>query len=212
MPAPHKRIAGLYAITPELDDTGALLQMVRAALEGGARVVQYRNKQSGSARRLEHALGLSALCGHFGARLIINDDVALALEVDADGVHLGKTDGDLAAARKKLGAGKLLGASCYNQIDLARSAVAQGADHVAFGSVFVSSTKPGAVRAELALFAEGRALGVPMVAIGGITHDNAAAVIAAGADAVAVISDLFSAPDVRVRAQQFSSLFPPRAP
>ena len=212
MPAPHKRIAGLYAITPELDDTGALLQMVRAALEGGARVVQYRNKQSGGARRLEHALGLSALCGHFGARLIINDDVALALEVDADGVHLGKTDGDLAVARKKLGAGKLLGASCYNQIDLASSAVAQGADHVAFGSVFVSSTKPGAVRAELALFAEGRALGVPMVAIGGITHDNAAAVIAAGADAVAVISDLFSAPDVRVRAQQFSSLFPPRAP
>lgn len=206
----RKRIAGLYAITPEIDDTGALLTLVRAALEGGARIVQYRNKQSGSARRLEHALGLSALCARLDATLIINDDVALALEVDADGVHLGKTDGDLAAARKRLGPGKLLGASCYNQIALARDAVAQGADHIAFGSVFVSSTKPGAVRAELALFSEGRALGVPMVAIGGITHDNAAAVVAAGADAIAVISDLFSAPDVRARAQQLSSLFPPR--
>lgn len=212
MPVPHKRIAGLYAITPEIDDTGTLLSLVRAAIEGGARIVQYRNKQSNGARRLEHALGLSALCGHLGATFIINDDVALALEVDADGVHLGKTDGDLAAARKQLGASKLLGASCYNQIELARSAAAQGADHVAFGSMYVSSTKPGAVRAELALFAQARALGMPMVAIGGITLDNAAAVVAAGADAIAVISDLFSAPDVRVRAQQLSSLFPIRAP
>lgn len=212
MSSARTRIAGLYAITPEIDDTGALLSQVRAALEGGARIVQYRNKQSNGARRLEHALGLSALCAHLGATFIINDDVALAREVDADGVHLGKTDGDLRAARKQLGPRKLLGASCYNQVELARDAVAQGADHIAFGSVFVSSTKPGAVRAELALFAQARALGVPMVAIGGITHDNASAVVAAGADAVAVISDLFSAPDVRVRAKQFSSLFLPRTP
>lgn len=220
-------IAGLYAITPEVDDrsgvnaggdvqdddaaagTIRLLLAVRAAIEGGARVVQYRNKGATRAKRLEHAIGLSAVCAKFGATFIINDDVALALEIEADGVHLGRADGDIAKARKRIGPKRLLGASCYNDLALAQAAHAAGADHVAFGSVFASSTKPGAVRAPLALFGAARALGLPLVAIGGITTANAAGVIAAGADAIAVISDLFDAPDVRARAAQFAHLFNP---
>jgi thiamine-phosphate pyrophosphorylase len=202
-----RRIAGLYAITPEITDTGALLVKVRAAIEGGARVVQYRDKSASSDKRLEQALGLSALTQKFGALLIINDDVKLALDVEADGVHLGRDDGDIAAARKKLGTNRLIGASCYASIDAARAALAAGADHVAFGSVFTSSTKPQATPAPLTLFDEAKSLNAPLVAIGGITHTNAPAVIHAGADALAVITDLFDAPDIRARAQQFSRLF-----
>jgi len=136
--------------------------------------------------------------------------VELALAVDADGVHLGRDDGNLAAARDRL-PGKLLGASCYDRIDLARAAIGAGADYVAFGSVFASSTKPGAVRAPLSLFADARALGVPLCAIGGITADNAPAVVRAGADLLAVIADLFDAPDVAVRAGAFAKLFDPES-
>ena len=202
-------LAGLYAITPEIGDTGHLLVAARAAVEGGARVVQYRNKRAPAAKRLEHAIGLAAVCVKFGAVFIVNDDIELALQVDADGVHLGKTDGRLAKARARLGPQRRLGASCYNDLALAQAARDAGADHLAFGSVFASNTKPNAIRAPLALFAEARALGirVPLVAIGGITLGNAPAVIAAGASAIAVISDLFDAPDIRARAQQFSHLF-----
>lgn len=205
------RIAGLYAITPEPADTpegtAILIGLVHDAVAGGARVVQYRNKHAGPARRLEHALGLSAVCAAFGAVFIINDDVELALEVEADGVHLGKSDGDIANARKRLGPKRRLGVSCYNDLALAVAAHAAGADHLAFGSVFASTTKPGAVRAPLSLFAEAQSLQLPLVAIGGITADNAGQVIAAGTDAVAVISDLFDAPDVRARAARFTQLF-----
>lgn len=201
------RIAGLYAITPDWDDSARLFRAVQAALGGGARVLQYRNKRSTAARRLEHALGLSALCRKAGATFIVNDDVALALEVEADGVHLGRTDGDIAAARRRLGPERLLGASCYNRLELAAPLIAAGADHVAFGSVYPSATKPDAVRAGLDLFDAARPLGVPLVAIGGITLDNAAPVIAAGADAIAVISDLFDAPDIAARAAALDALF-----
>ena len=202
-------ISGLYAITPEINDTGTLLVAVRAAIEGGARIVQYRNKHAAQAKRLEHAIGLSAVCLKFGAMFIINDDVALALQVDADGVHLGKSDGDLVKARKRLGPQRLLGASCYDDLALAQAACDAGADHIAFGSVFASPTKPDAIRAPHSLFADARLRGIrcPMVAIGGITVDNASAVIAAGASATAVISDLFDAADIRARAQQFSAWF-----
>ena len=203
----NTRVRGLYAITPEWADTTRLLVAARAAIEGGARVLQYRNKRAGPALRLEHALGLSAVCRKFGAAFIVNDDVALALEVDADGVHLGADDGDLAAARRRLGAKRLLGASCYDRLELAHVARAAGADHIAFGSVFASPTKPGAVRAPLTLFAAAREVGLPMVAIGGITRANAAQPIAAGADAVAVISDLFDTPDIASCARQFAALF-----
>ena len=212
-------IRGLYAITPAMDDslngdsldgTTRLLVQVRAAIEGGARVVQYRNKTASHAKRVEHAIGLAAVCEKFGALFIVNDDVELALDVEADGVHLGKSDGAIAKARARMGPKRLLGASCYNDLALATAAHEAGADHIAFGSMFASTTKPGAVRAPLALFAAAKSLGLPMVAIGGITRDNAAQVIGAGANAVAVIADLFDPSDaagIRARAAQFTGLF-----
>ena len=187
---------GLYAITPEGVDPGK----VRLALEGGVALLQYRNKT----RDPVHARAIVTLARQYGVPVIINDDIELALELDAAGAHLGREDGDLRAARQKLH-GRLLGASCYNDARLARAAVAEGADYVAFGSVFASPTKPGAVRAPLSLFTE--PLGVPLCAIGGITLSNAPQLIAAGADLLAVISDLFDAPDVRARAADYGKLF-----
>lgn len=193
------RLRGLYAITP------ADLSRVEAALASGVLcALQYRAKGAEAARRLSEARHLAQLCRAHGVPLIVNDDVELALVVDAAGAHLGSDDGDLAAARARL-RGRLLGASCYDRPELARRAVAAGADYVAFGSVFDSPTKPAAVRAPLELFALD--LGVPKVAIGGITLDNAPRVLAAGADAVAVISDLFDAPDIAARATQYGRLF-----
>lgn len=204
------RLAGLYAITPDCSDSEALIAKVRAALAqanlGGWAALQYRNKSADPGRRAAEARALRDLCRANGVPLLINDDLELALTSGADGLHLGREDGDLAAARRKLG-GKVLGASCYDRLDLARAAVAAGADYIAFGSVFPSATKPGAVRAPLGLFAAARGLGVPLVAIGGITLDNAAEAIRAGADCVAVISDLFDAPDIGARARAYASLF-----
>jgi thiamine-phosphate pyrophosphorylase len=202
-------LRGLYAITPELDDSDALIARVAAALEGAPRgwaALQYRRKRAADAQRRREAKSLAALCRARGVPFIVNDDVALALECGADGVHLGREDGSLAAARQALG-GKLIGVSCYDDLVRARATAAEGADYVAFGSVFASPTKPGAVRAPLALFAPAHALGVPRVAIGGITLENAPEVIEAGADCVAVISDLFDAPDVAQRARDFARLF-----
>jgi thiamine-phosphate pyrophosphorylase len=199
---------GLYAITPEEPDTDLLLMLVRAALAGGAAAVQYRSKDASRALRRDQARALAELCRAHRAPLIVNDDVDTANEAGADGVHLGTDDGDLVAARRQLGPDKLLGASCYDRLDLALAAKEAGADYVAFGSVFASPTKPGAVRAPLALFAEARrAVGLPLVAIGGITPANAHQVIAAGADALAVISAVFAAPDVTARASEFQRLF-----
>lgn len=193
------KLRGLYAITPE---GPGLEAKVRAALEGGVALLQYRRKQGSAAE----ARRIGALAREFGVPLIVNDDVALALELDAAGAHLGREDGGLGEARARL-AGRILGASCYDELSRARAAVADGADYIAFGSVFPSATKPHAVRAPLALFAEAKALGVPLAAIGGITLENAPALIAAGADLLAVISDLFDAPDVRARARQYGKLF-----
>jgi len=192
------KLRGLYAITPE----GVDAAKVRLALEGGMALLQYRNKK----RDRAHAASIVELANEFGTPVIINDDVALALELDAAGAHLGRDDGDLSAARKRL-AGRILGVSCYDDARLARAAVQAGADYVAFGSVFASPTKPGAVRAPLSLFEEARSLGVPLAAIGGITLANAPQLIAAGADLLAVISDLFEAPDIRARARDYAKLF-----
>jgi thiamine-phosphate pyrophosphorylase len=199
-------VRGLYAITPDVSSTAALMQMVRQALEGGAAFLQYRNKNADTALRREQAQALLRLTRAHRVPLIINDDVDLAAAIDADGAHVGREDADIAAARRAL-PGKLLGASCYASYEAARSALVAGADHVAFGSIFTSSTKPGAARAPLELFARGRTLGIPLVAIGGITLDNAPEVIRAGADCVAVISDLFGAPDIARRAAAYRSLF-----
>lgn len=200
-------LRGLYLITPPLEGA-ALLARVSAALSGAGPgcTLQYRAKATGAAQRARDARALAALCRASGATYIVNDDLELALAAEADGVHLGRDDGEPAAARARLGA-KLLGVSCYDSLERAHAAVAAGADYVAFGSVFPSSTKPGAVRAPLSLFAEARALGVPLVAIGGITLENAPQLLAAGADCVAVVSDLFDARDVAARARAFARLF-----
>jgi len=168
--------------------------------------LQYRNKLSSGRQRGHEAKTLARMCRELGVPFIVNDDVELALQAGADGAHLGRGDGELAAARARL-RGRLLGASCYDSLAAARAAVAAGADYVAFGSVFPSSTKPAAVRAPLALFGEARSLGVPLVAIGGITLENAPQLIAAGADALAVIADLFDAPDIAGRALAYGRLF-----
>ncbi|MBS3916237.1 MAG: thiamine phosphate synthase [Sulfuritalea sp.] len=205
------RLRGLYAVTPELAGTAQLVHRVELALRGGARLVQYRNKHADPALRREQAAALVALCREHAARLLVNDDLALALDTGADGVHLGREDGDLAAARAALGPQKILGVSCYNDMGLAREAGRNGADYVAFGSVFPSSTKPGAVRAPLTVLGEaGADVGLPVCAIGGITLHNAPLLIAAGADLLAVVSDLFEAPDIQARAAAYSLLFPER--
>ena len=202
-----RKLAGLYAITPDEPRTDILVRKVGQALRGGASVVQYRNKTAGPELRLEQGRALAALCREAGAAFIVNDDLALALALDADGVHLGGDDGDLAEARQRLGQGRLLGASCYNRIELAEAAAQAGVDYLAFGSVFSSGTKPGAVHAPLSLFGEARrSFALPLVAIGGITLQNAPQVFAAGADAVAVISAVFDAGDIAASAAGFTRL------
>jgi thiamine-phosphate pyrophosphorylase len=189
------RLSGLYAVTPDLADTARLAALVEAAIAGGAGAIQYRNKSATPALRKQQAARLARVCAGRGALLIVNDDVTLARAVDAHGVHLGEDDGDVAAARALIGEKMLIGASCYNDLARARRLVAEGADYVAFGSFFPSQVKPDARRAEMSILAKARTLGVPVVAIGGITADNARDVIASGADAVAVISAVFGHDD-----------------
>jgi thiamine-phosphate pyrophosphorylase len=197
-------LRGLYAITPDIADTEALVLRVEQALKAGVSLLQYRNKIISKDKRLLQAKELAPLARGYGVPFIVNDDVEIALAVGANGAHLGKDDGGLESARRKL-AGKILGASCYNDAAAARAAVAAGADYVAFGSVFPSATKPQAARASLSLFKHN--LGVPLCAIGGITLENAPALIAAGANLLAVISDLFEAPDIAARAAEYRKLF-----
>ncbi len=205
---PAEQIRGLYAVTPQTEDSARLAAQVRAALEGGTRVVQYRDKSTDRALRRYQASALHALCCAHGAALIINDDVELAMEIDAHGVHLGREDGSIAAARARLGPHKLIGATCYRRLENAERALAEGADHIAFGSFFVSTVKPGAVRSTPAILTEAkRKFGVPVVAIGGITRENAPTLIGAGAECVAVITALFGAPDITAAARQFNALF-----
>lgn len=204
----HSRLpGGLYALTdPLLLPEARLAEGVAAAVAGGAAVVQYRDKEADAAtRRRRGALVLKA-CRAGGALCIFNDDAELAAELGADGVHLGRDDGSVARAREFVGPERLIGVSCYDQPALAVAAVAAGADYVAFGSVWPSRSKPGAVRAPLELLGRmARELPVPVVAIGGISRDNAAATIAAGAHCVAVIQDLFGAADPREAAAAISA-------
>ena len=197
------RLRGLYAITPELADGDELLRRVALALDGGMVMLQYRNKGRQDVRE---ARALATMCRARGVPFVVNDDVDIALAFAADGVHLGRDDADLQTARSRMH-GKLVGVSCYDSLAAARSAVAAGADYIAFGSVFASPTKPSAVRAPLSLFADAKPLGVPLVAIGGITLENAPQLIQAGADCLAVISDLFDAPDIAARARAYGKLF-----
>ncbi len=190
-------LAGLYAVTPDLADTASLVRGVEAALAGGARAIQYRNKAADSALADAQAAALAQVHAARGGLYIVNDDPALAAAVDADGVHLGEDDGAIAEARELIGSERIIGVSCYNRFELAETAVAAGADYVAFGSFYASNVKPGARRADVSLLARAKALGVPVVAIGGITAENARALFAAGADAVAVISAVFDRAEPR---------------
>lgn len=199
---------GLYAITPQrYPDATRLACEVRAALEGGAAMVQFRDKSGDSEWREPVAITLKAACDAFGVPLIINDDVGLAAEIGAAGVHLGKGDSRVESARSALGRNLLIGVSCYDSLARARVAAEQGADYLAFGSVFPSGTKPDAVHCPLTTLTFARALGLPVVAIGGLTPDNGRAAIEAGADGLAVISAVFDAPDVRKAAETFSRLW-----
>ena len=208
MSATREFPGGVYALTPETDDTERLLAQVEAALAGGVAAVQYRDKSDDVARRHEQASELAALCRRWGAPLIVNDDLRLADLCDADGVHLGRDDASVREARIILGQQKLVGASCYQSLDLALAAQAAGADYVAFGSFFASPTKPAAPRAGLELLrAAAPAIRVPIVAIGGITLANAPSLLDAGADSLAVLSALFDAPDIRATAHALNQLF-----
>jgi thiamine-phosphate pyrophosphorylase len=180
---------------------------VTAALAGGAGAVQYRNKTADAALKRAQAAALARVRAARGAMFIVNDDPVLAAEVGADGVHLGEDDDSVAAARAILGPDRIIGVSCYNELKRAAAAVAAGADYVAFGSFFASAVKPGARRADVALLLNARHLGVPVVAIGGITADNARELAYAGADAVAVISAVFDAPDVEAAARAVAKAF-----
>ncbi|MDD2721238.1 MAG: thiamine phosphate synthase [Gallionella sp.] len=204
----NRPISGLYAITPEEHDTAELLREVCLALQGGANVLQYRNKHGDAALRLAQAEALRALTREFAVALIINDNAALAHAVDADGVHLGGEDGSIAAARALLGSGKIIGVSCYNRAELAHQAVLEGADYVAFGAFFASTVKPEARVATVQMLRQARSeIAVPIVAIGGITPDNGDELLQAGADALAVISAVFATDDVAGAAKRFSILF-----
>ena len=203
----HPRLTrrGLYAISdgPRPD----LLAAVKAALRGGAALLQYRDKTADSARRAFEARALRELCARFEVPFIVNDDVELALAVGADGVHLGEDDGEIAAARARLGAGAIIGASCYDSLARARQLAAAGADYLAFGAYFASPTKPNARRATPDLLREAKPLGLPLVAIGGITPDNAPPLVEAGADFLAVISGVFAQADPEAAARRYATLY-----
>jgi thiamine-phosphate pyrophosphorylase len=198
-------LRGLYAITdgPRAD----LLDACEDAIEGGARILQYRDKTTDGIRRQLEARALQELCSERGVPLIINDDIELAAAVGAAGVHLGEDDEAIATARERLGAHAIIGASCYNLPERARTLAAAGASYLAFGTFYPSPTKPRARRATPQLLRDAKSLGLPLVAIGGITPDNAGALLDAGADCIAAISAVFSAADIRQAAREFAALF-----
>lgn len=206
-----KPLRGLYAITDsQLLAGGRLLPYVEAALAGGARLLQYRDKSEDAGRRLREAEALRELCLRHGAQLIINDDLELATKLGV-GVHLGQEDGSLAAARALLGRAPIVGATCHASLALAEQARQEGASYIAFGRFFHSQTKPGAPAASPELLEQARTqFRLPIVAIGGVTLDNAPQLIARGASMVAVIHALFaadSAAEVERRARAFAALF-----
>ncbi|KAB2930555.1 MAG: thiamine phosphate synthase [Candidatus Contendobacter sp.] len=200
---------GLYAVTDAFllpDDR--LTAAVEQAILGGARMIQYRDKSRDAARRLAQAEALNKLCRLHQVPLLINDDVELAAQVGAAGVHVGQDDPAFATARARLGGNAIIGVSCYDRLDLALEAARAGADYVAFGAFFPSPTKPTEIRSPIELLRQARAaLRVPIVAIGGITPANAPLLLDAGADALAVVSGVFGQPDIQAAARRFAALF-----
>ena len=197
---------GLYLITPDDPDPSQLFARTRPLL-AFASCLQLRNKAMDADALRVAGIALRSACKDAGVPLLINDDAALAAELGADGVHLGEHDGDVASARRLLGDDAIIGASCYDDIERARRLAAEGASYLAFGAFFPSPTKPNARRASLQLLRDSAHLGLPRVAIGGITPDNAPSLVDAGADLVAVISGVFDAPDPVAAARAYLSLF-----
>jgi len=209
------RLRGLYVITDRelfLTLEKNISELVRQAIQGGARIVQYRNKISSTATRSEEARELLNLCRKHNVTLLINDDVDLARDIDADGVHIGQSDMPLTEARNKLGKDKIIGVTCHNRLELAQSAQTADADYVAFGRFFPSKTKPSAPPASVNILQQAKELlSIPIVAIGGITTANAQILINHGADMLAVSHSVFGASDVIASAKQLSRLFDPVA-
>ena len=206
-PAPFN-ISGLYVITPDSYEVMPLCQHVKQAILGGARMVQYRNKYADESLRMMQSTALLALCRSMSTPLIINDHLDLMLRIGADGLHLGQNDIQLSAARRLIGPKKILGASCYNQLALALEAEQAGADYVAFGACYITNAKPNAPQANLELFREAKQrLQLPIVGVGGLQLDNALPVIQAGADALAVSSDIFLDDDIQGISSQYADLF-----
>lgn len=202
---------GLYIVTPDWDDTGRLLAVTELALRGGAALVQYRHKTAGPALRREQAGALQALCRSYARPFIINDYVELCLELDADGIHVGGTDASVAKVRAAVGPGKIVGASCYGSLQLARDAHHAGASYVAYGGFYPSKVKKYPVTTAIDILALSKAqIPLPSVVIGGMTQENAAPLVAAGADMVAAISSVYLADDPQAAAQGFVGLFRPR--
>jgi thiamine-phosphate pyrophosphorylase len=202
------KLHGLYAITPDGLQGQALLDQVQAVLQGGCRILQYRDKSTDQTRRLAEAVALCDLCENHDALLIINDDLELCVYSGAHGVHLGENDASMEAARARLGRDAIIGISCYNDLARAHQAAARGADYVAFGSIFLSSTKPGARKAGPALLRQARGeLSLPLVAIGGITPENAPSVIETGVDMLAMIQGLFAQPNPEETARRIDQTF-----
>ena len=202
------KISGLYAITPDLNHTNDLLNKTRQVLEGGVKLVQYRNKSANESLRREQAKLLLSLCREYNALLIINDHLEIAIEIDADGVHVGKNDVSVSTAKNQLGQNKIVGTSCYNQLDLAMQAQKDGADYIAFGAFFSSLTKPNAVSVSISLVNQAqKALSIPIVGIGGIQLTNARTVIQSGCAAIAVCHDLFQAENIKATAEHYVQLF-----
>ncbi|MBL79972.1 MAG: thiamine phosphate synthase [Nitrosomonadaceae bacterium] len=202
------RVSGIYAITPDLVDTANLAILIQQALVGGVSLVQYRNKIASNALKLEQATLLSYLCHKFNTPLIINDDIDLAIKVGADGVHLGVEDVAVSEARNKLGPEKIIGASCYNQVRYAIEAESQGANYVAFGAFFTSTTKPDAVITSIDLLCQAKQyLQIPIVAIGGINSGNIEELVHKGADAIAISSSLFKSSNMKIEARKIACIF-----
>ncbi len=204
----QQQLRGIYAITPALPDTSELLHKAEQAIAGGISLLQYRNKQADAALQQQQAGALVQLCRQHQVMLLVNDNIALAQQVDADGVHLGQRDGDVAVARQQLGDNKIIGVTCHSDIRLALQAQQQGADYAAFGRFFPSHSKPDAPAADLAVLQDAQQqLGIAVVAIGGITPATAPALLDAGADMLAVIHAIFGQPDIHHASREFADIF-----
>jgi len=201
-------ISGLYAITPDMLDTAALVDATKQVLAGGVQLIQYRNKIAGQSLLREQAEQILQQCRTYGIPLIINDHLDIAIELDVDGLHLGQDDISVSTARHQLGCDKIIGVSCYNRLDLAIRAQAEGADYVAFGAFYTSRTKLNTVTAPINLLCQAiPKITVPIVCIGGIDLSNAVTLIEQGCDAIAVSNSLFQANDIQSKTEQFSGLF-----